>query len=332
MNERKNHSLKEIASQLETADTILIYPHINMDGDALGSAVALCRALRDRDKTCYILLEDQIPRNLRFLDHGYCTWDPEAIHAPDISLCVDCGDTGRFPRRKDKFAEGKKSICIDHHRTTKPFCDYNYIDPQTAATGELIFYLLEEMDYKGDKETGEALFAAITTDTGNFQYSNTTKDSHRIMARLYDWGIETRQVSTELYENIRMEKLLIQNRALETLEILGNGQIAMAFVTQEMLAKTGAFMDETEGVVDMLRSIGGVEIAVFVKEQGPEQTRVSFRAKSWGDVASIAEKLGGGGHAKAAGCTLSLPLMEALPLIRNEVSAGLEKSREGMAE
>lgn len=328
MNERRNHSFREIAEQLRKAESILIYPHVNMDGDALGSAAAMCRALRQMGKSCYILIEDSIPRNLQFLDRGYCTSDQNKIQAPDLSFCLDCGDTSRFLKRKDKFAQGKVSVCIDHHQTTKPFCDYNYIDPQAAATGELIFRLLEEMEYEGDAETGEALFAAITTDTGNFQYSNTTKESHLIMARLYDWGIDTRRVSTEIYENVRLEKLLIESRAMETLELLCGGQAAIAYADQKMLNEVGASMDETEGIVDQLRSIEGVEIAAFIKEQEPEKIRVSFRAKSWGNVMELAKKLGGGGHMKAAGCTLSLPLEAALAVIRQEIAANLRKSSE----
>ena len=278
--ERKNHSFSEIAEQLKKAESVLIYPHVNMDGDALGSAAAMCRALRQMGKTSYILIEDRIPRNLQFLDQGYCTENQNQIQNPDVSLCLDCGDSSRFFLRKEKFAEGKIRICIDHHQTTKPFCDYNYVDPKAAATGELIFYLLKEMGYEGDAETGEALFAAITTDTGNFQYSNTTKESHFIVASLYDWGIDTRKVSTEIYENVRPEKLLIQSRAMETLELLCDGQAAVAYVKQEMLRETGASMDETEGMVDLLRSITGVEIAVFVKEEEKEKIRVSFRAKA----------------------------------------------------
>ena len=315
----ENNTFHEIAEQLMAADSVLIYPHVNMDGDALGSAVAACRGLRHLGKRCYILIEDEIPRNLKFLDDGYCTMDQSCILSPDVSFCMDCGDVTRFPKRKEKFAEGKVTVCIDHHRTTRPFCDFNYIDPDAAATGELIYQLLLALGTPHDRETANALFAAISTDTGNFQYSNTTKESHRIVAELYDWGLEANKVSREIYDNVRLQRLLLHNRALQTLELLADGQAAVAWVDKKMLEETGAGMDESEGIVDQLRSIEGVEIAVFVKSERPEQTKVSLRAKSWGDVAVIAEKLGGGGHSKAAGCTLDMPLSEALPLIKKEV-------------
>lgn len=333
----ENNSFDEIAKKLMESESVLIYPHVNMDGDALGSAAAVCHGLRSLGKQCYVLIEDEIPRNLTFLDKGYCTADQNCILQPDVSFCLDCGDVSRFLKRKDKFAQGKVTICIDHHRTTHPFCDFNYIDPEAAATGELIYQLLLALGTPCDQETANALFAAISTDTGNFQYSNTTKESHRIVADLYDWGLMANQVSREIYDNVRLQRLMLHTRALQTLELLAGGQAAVAWVDGRMLLETGAGMDESEGIVDQLRSIEGVEIAVFVKSDWPmddfakaqddnvpwkdlpNKTKVSLRAKSWGDVAVIAEKLGGGGHSKAAGCTLNMPLSEALPLIKKEV-------------
>lgn len=319
-----NNNLREIGKKLEEAKTVLIYPHVNMDGDALGSAVAVCKALRMQGKRCFILIEDEIARNLQFLDRGYCTKDPDCIDRPDVSLCLDCGDLDRFLLRKEKFLTGKCSICIDHHRTTVPFCDLNYIDPEAAATGEIIFSLLQEIGCAPDREIGEALFAAITTDTGNFQYSNTTKACHEIAATLYDWEINAAAVSTEIYEQMRLEKLMLQTRALATMEIFCDGAAAIAYVDQQMLNDTGATKDEREGIVDQLRAIAGVQIAALLKEDAPEKIKVSFRAKSRGNVAEIAASFGGGGHIKAAGCTLHMPLKEARTAIVQKIEEALQ--------
>ena len=320
-----NNSFSEIGSQISYAKTMLLYPHVNMDGDTLGSSVALCKAVRSMGKECYVLIEDNIPNNLAFLDNNYCTFNQDVIEKPDISMCIDCGDIERFAMRKEKFLEGKITICIDHHETTKPFCDFNYIDEKSAATGELIFKLLLEMKVKPDSEIGEAIFAAITTDTGDYQYSNTTKESHLITASLYDWGIDGNKVSRQIYENIRLEKMMIKNTALGTLSMVANGKGAIAFVTQDMLRATGATSDETEGIVDDMRNIRGVEIAAFLKEEDDKRIKISFRAKSNGDVSEIAAKHGGGGHKKAAGCTINESLLKALELIKEEVIKNLEE-------
>ena len=320
-----NHTFKEIAEVLLKADKVLIYPHINADGDAAGSAAALCHTLRRLGKTAYVLIEDLLPANLRFMDKGYFTFDEKVMEHADVSVCVDCGDFGRFPKRKEKFISAKTTVCVDHHGTTQKFCDYNYIDPAAAATGELIYALIKEMGIDPDVETGEAIFAAITTDTGNFQYSNTTKNCHLIMAELFDLGVDTNKVSVEIYENERPEKLVIATKALSTLELFGGGFGAIAYLTLEDMKEIGAEPFETDGIIGKLRSISGVEYAAFVKEKEPGVIRVSMRAKRRGNVADIAAQLGGGGHVKAAGCTLNMTVEEAVALIKVKMSEAIKK-------
>ena len=320
-----NNTFKEIAEVLLKAETILIYPHINADGDGVGSAAALCHTLRRLGKTAYVLIEEQLPANLRFMDKGYFTFDEKVIEQPDVSVCVDCGDFGRFPMRREKFLSARITVCVDHHGTTQNFCDYNYVDSAAAATGELIYALIKEMVPEADVETGEAIFAAITTDTGNFQYSNTTKNCHLIMAELYDLGVDTNKVSVEIYENERQEKLMITTKALSTLEIFGGGCGAIAHLTLEDMKEIGAEPFETDGVIQKLRSISGVEYAALVKEKEPGVIRVSMRAKRRGNVATIASELGGGGHVKAAGCTLNMPLDEAVNLVKSKLSEAIKE-------
>lgn len=321
----KNNTFEEIAEQLIAAKSVVLYIHINMDGDAIGSAAALCKVLRNMGRDCQILLEDDIPANLKFLDHGYCTWNQDMIETPDVSMCLDCGDKGRFPGRAKKFDEGKVSICVDHHATTDPFCQYNYIDPGAAATGELVFKLIRALKQPIDKEIGEAIFAAITTDTGNFQYSNTTKESHCIVSELYDAGIDSNYVSVQIYETVRMEKLMLKARTLDKLTTAAGGKFAMAYVSQEMLKETGAKMEETEGIVSEIRSIAGVEIAAFLKEEEEKLIKVSLRAKTVGNVAEISTMFNGGGHKKAAGCTMHCTLGEALEQIKEASLENLAK-------
>lgn len=320
----RNNTFAEIAQVISASEKILIYPHVNMDGDALGSAAALCKGLRKQGKECYILIEDGIPANLTFLDQGYCTSEQNLIRKPDLSICVDCGDPSRFEKRAGKFSSAPVTVCIDHHGTTDLFCDYNYVDPKAAATGELIYRLLREMEAEIDQEMGEALFAAITTDTGDFQYSNTTRESHLIAAELYDAGIDPNKVSIELYENTRIEKLLIENEALSTMSTIGGGKGIIAYVTQDMLRKTGARLEETEGVVQKLRSIGSVEVAAFIKETEEGDVRVSLRSKKHVDVSAIAAAMGGGGHIRAAGCTLHCTMTQAFDLLKEKITDSLE--------
>lgn len=320
----KNNTFEEIAQVIENSQNILLFPHINMDGDALGSCIALCIAMRKMGKNAYILIEDDIPLSLQFMGEDYCTKNLDIIDNPDLCMCIDCGDSSRFPKRKERFESGKTKVCIDHHRTSSAIFDYNYIDGQTAAAGELVFKLLMAMGAELDRESANALFAAISTDTGNFTYSNTTKQSHEIIAKLYDYGVDANEVSCEIYENMRIERVLIENKIIDTMQLYADGQVAIAFVTQKMLEETGATMDETEGAVQRLRSIRGVEVAAFLKEES-EHVKVSLRSKKYIDVAEIASSFSGGGHIRAAGCTIYTSIEEACDLVKNKILEMLDK-------
>jgi phosphoesterase RecJ-like protein len=328
----KKNTLKQIADKLKEAETILLYPHVIMDGDTLGSSIALCIALRKIGKEAHILIEDEIPSYLLFLEKGYCTYDQGILNAPDLSISVDCSDIERFVLRKDKFLKGKFSICLDHHRTNNYFADMNYIDEFAGATGEIVYDLIKLLGVELDVEMAEAIYTAITTDTGNFQYTNTTKTTHLITADLFDVGIDLEKISVEVYQNIRHEKLKITNAVLSTIEILCGGKADIAYVTQEMLKDTGALMEETEGIIETLRNISGVEISAFLKESKPNEIKVGLRAKTYGDVSAIAQMFQGGGHRKAAGCTLHMSLEEARQKIVEAVCAQLTEAEKKIKE
>lgn len=321
----KNNSYRELAEVIKKAGKIYLMPHIFMDGDTLGSCAALCRAIRLLGKECLIVTEDKIPDNLAFLDRGCCKREFENIGDADLSICVDCSDPDRFPKRKGLFDRSDRTMCIDHHKNTAYYCDYNYIDSRQAATGQIAYRLILALGVTVDKEMGEAIFAAITTDTGNFQYSNTTRESHEIAAALYDAGIDANGVSVELYENVRKERFLIKNKALGTLKTYCGGQLALAYVDRDMLKSAGARMEETEGVVEALRSISGVEVAVFLKKYDDSTVKVSLRSKKRVDVEEIAAEFGGGGHIRAAGCTFHCGLQEAAETLIKKISCILEK-------
>lgn len=320
----KKDTLQQIAEILLQANSALLYPHLSVDGDALGSSVALCRALRKQGKEAYVLVEDDTPAYLSFLDQGFCTQDQHIIEQPDLSIAIDCSDVNRFKDRKEKFFQGKISICLDHHKTNNAFADFNYIDESAAATSEIIFDLIKETGIAMDTDIAEAIYTAIVTDTGNFQYTNTRKKTHLIVAELFDIGFNLEKIGVEIYQNVRPEKLMIARDILGTLEMFCDNRANLAYCTQQMLAENGAKMDETEGSIEMLRSLRGVEISAFLKEENPQQVKVSFRSKTYGDVAAIAESFGGGGHTKAAGCTLHLPLRESLTLISQAVTSYLQ--------
>ena len=320
-----NNSFREIAEESKKAKKIILYPHMNMDGDALGSCTALCYAFRKMGIESFVYISEEIPDNLKFLNDGICTYDEDAVLDADISMLVDLSELKRIKGREEMFKTGKKSICIDHHETATPVCDLNHIEPDAAATGELAFELIKELGVDGDKNIANALFAAISTDTGNFQYSNTDKISHEIVAELYDWGLDSAKVSIEIYENYRLERLKLEAEAMSIVEIFGGGKAAITKVTLDMLAETGAIANEAESIVNNIRSIRGVEVAVLLKEEEEKIIRGSIRSKEWFDAAELATALGGGGHKHASGFNAYKTMEEAYEEVKREVEKRLEK-------
>lgn len=313
----KNNTMKEIAEALSGAESIDILTHLMMDGDAIGSAVALCLALRKEGKKANVILEDGIAEYLQFLEYGCCTDVEQAEGGSDVCVIVDCGTASRFRKRKHIFDSAKLRICVDHHETTDPIADLNYIDPASAATGELIYALLGEMGAEVDKDIASCIFAAVATDTGNFMYSNTTKRSHEVVSALYDTGFDAYSVSMQLYENEPYRKIALHGDVVSQAERYADGKLIMAKVSRAKLEEHGAGFEDTEGIVSILRSIRGVEAAALVKEKKPDEIKVSLRSKEYVDVAKAASNFEGGGHKRAAGCTIRTDLDSAYEMIRD---------------
>ena len=315
--------LAEILGLLSSAQSIIIFPHIQMDGDTLGSAVALCQTLRNQGKSAEILIEDKIPNNIEFLNKDHCVYVANT-HRPDLCIAVDCSDLSRLGHRENIFANCKHTISIDHHITGLPFADFNYINPNSSSTGEMIYQLLKELKWDLDVNAGEAIYTAIVTDTGKFMYSNTRGSTHRIVWELFQKGIDHNRVAVEVYQKKRIEKVRLMNSIMSTMKIFANGRASMAHMSEAMLVESGAYPEETEGLVEELRSIDGVEIAVFLKEENG-QVKVTMRSKSEGDVSKIAMQFNGGGHKKAAGCMIEGKLADVKTLVVEAINRELNR-------
>lgn len=319
-----NNTFKEIADVLAKAENIIIFPHVLADGDAIGSCVGLLKALRKIGKNVMIAIEDDIPSNLQFLAKGYTQHYRDIKGNQDLSICVDCSEKSRFEERIELFDSGNKTMCLDHHLNDEYFCDFNYIDSTAAATGEIIYDVLMALGIDIDEGIANPILAAITTDTGNFQYSNTTKKSHMIAAELIGAGAKANMISNEIYENESLAKIMLQGEILSNVELINDGKVAIARVSQALLNKVGAKLEDSEGTVAKLRSISGVEIAIMLKEKEPDEIKVSLRAKTTGNVFNIAKAFNGGGHAKASGCTIRKSLDDAYNEIKKEVERQFE--------
>lgn len=308
-----NDSLRSIATIMRDINTVLIYPHINMDGDALGSCSALCLALRSLGKKAYVMIAEPVPKNLDFLECGCTTDDDSVLEDVELSLMLDCNSLNRIRGREEAFERGRLKGCIDHHAVgiTDIKFDFFRSEPKSAATGEIVYQLIRNLGVEISLDIANCLFAAITTDTGNFQHNNTTKRSHDIVGHFYKVeGFDSKNISALIYDRQSKEALKMEAKILSALEFYEDGKLAVGAVTQSLLDECSCTMDESEGMIQRIMSIDGVEAGVLFKET-KESVRASLRAKYYANVADVATSFGGGGHIKAAGCTFNTSLDEA---------------------
>lgn len=323
----RHEDMKKISDLLLQSQSMYIFPHMVADGDALGACASMCHLMRGMGKTADIVMEDEIPDNLAFLNRDYVIFADQDTKLPKRDLCIalDCSNTERFPKREHLFfGAGTHTACIDHHTTKFGYAQVNLVDPEAAATCELLYELYDFMNLPLDVEAGEALYTGIVTDTGNFQYTNTSKKTHLIAAELIGMGIDKKSINIRVYQSERMEKLKLHSMIMSTLEMLCGGRVSMAYVTLEMYRQAGAKTNESDGINAALRDIRGVEVAVFLREMSEHEIKVGFRSKSEVDVSEICLRLGGGGHKHAAGCAVKKTMAETLPLIRAEVVRAME--------
>lgn len=293
-------------------ENIFIASHINPDGDNIGSMLALALALKKINKNVYVLKSDFIPQTFKFLPGINLIKDyNENMGNMDALIVVDSSDENRLGKNKDLLKKFQHVINIDHHVSNTQFGDINIVDSKAAATGEMIYKLIKNMNIDLDNEIAVNLYTAISTDTGKFSYESVTSETHQIIAKLIDIGIDFNQINVQIYENMSMAKTKLFIEALSTLKTYKNDKVATVSITQDMLIKTGATMEDTEGIVSFVRKIGSVEVACLLKEIEKNDIKVSLRSKYYVNVASICECFDGGGHIRAAGCSLSTDIYTA---------------------
>lgn len=301
--------------ELLGAHNWLIAFHVNPDGDCIGSALAAEKLVEQLGGKAQLICADPIPPQYRFLE-GTERVVREVPSGTWSLLCVDCSDLGRTGELGPKVENLHPIVNIDHHVSNRQFGDYNLVEPK-ASTGEIIAKLF--FDWNLDiHPVAEALYVAIATDTGNFRYSSTDAETHRTAARLIEAGVKVGEVSNKLYDNVPLSTLKLQTMALSKMVIQKN--VALTMVTRKMLEESQAKDHETDGIVERLRAIQGIEVAIFLRETERGDVKASLRSKDEIDVNKIAARFGGGGHFHAAGCTFNEPIEKAAKLLLDAFS------------
>lgn len=302
--------------------TFLITSHINPEGDAIGSELALALALEKIGKRVDICNRDPVPEIYRFLPRSERIRNGGGIKEwYDTLLLLDCGSMDRTGWIDSENIPAKDIFVIDHHLTESPLKNNGWIEPDASSTGEMIYSLIVSLGINIDSDMAVNMYTAIMTDTGSFRYSSTTSETFRIAGILVEEGVDPSKINEEVYEKLPFKKLKLLGYALKTINKNRDGKVAWMTINQRMFRLTGTGVQDTDEFVNNLRSVKGVEVAILFRQKGSNIYKLSFRSRGMVDVAKIAEALGGGGHRNAAGCELKGNLSE----IRKKVVRMAEK-------
>ena len=305
-------TLAEIGGVIRTHQRFVVLSHVRPDGDALGSQLALALSLQKLGKEVTVWNEDGLLEKYNFLPGGERLIRPASEPQDfDIAVALDTATQNRLGTAGESVRHVKAWINIDHHPSNPGYGDLVYIDPTSPATGQIIFELIRSEQLPMDLAIAENLFVAISTDTGSFQYPNTTSRTFEIGAELVRCGVDVGRVSQLLYENYPRRRAELLRELLGTMRFEAGGKVASFSLSLKVAAELGVKPEDNEGLIDHLRAIHGVIVAVFFEELIDGKVRVSMRSKSEDvDVSAICQKFGGGGHKLAAGARVRGTLAE----------------------
>ncbi len=303
---------QQILDTLGSARRVLLTTHVRPDGDALGTCCAMVLGLRKKNIDAEVLLLSHLPTKYAFIFRDYHiayhdaekAWpDTLDLSKFDLLLVCDTGTWSQLPGLQDRVQNWNvPKLVIDHHLTQEDWADQKLVVSEAGAAGEIAAELLEMWGIEFDEPIATALFLAIATDTGWFQYSNTRPYTMRLAATLMEAGVDTDRMYQLLYQNERAERVHLQARSLQSLQLLADGRLAVLSVSQADFAATHAGVPDTENLINFPLQIQKVEVSLlFTEPADGSPVRVSLRSKGKVDVARFSEQFAGGGHARAAG-------------------------------
>ena len=311
--------LAGIAAAMREAASVLITTHAHPDGDAVGSMLALAelaRALGCRRVQCVVA--DPVPRLYRWLPGVDAVAAPSKAETPvDLLVLVDASSPERAGSAAKVFLHAASIAIVDHHVEDPPEGCLAFIDSSYAAAGEIVVELFEAAGVAMSRDAAVCAYVAIATDTGGFRFSNTTARTHRMAAALVDCGVDAGAVSARIFDAMPPSKVELLRGVLNRLEFHADGRLVFGAVSQADIAAAGALDEDFDGLINYARNVEGVELAVLVREMVDGQWKVSCRSGAGVSCAQMMKGFGGGGHERAAGATLDLPLDEVRACVLN---------------
>jgi phosphoesterase RecJ-like protein len=322
--DRIEDDVKAVADAIRANDRFLVVTHENPDGDALGSMLATAlglRALR-KDVVMYLSGRAPTPAEYRFLDLADVRRELPDDLEERVLLAVDCANERRIGETETGVARAKLVVNVDHHHDNSEFGDVNLIVAEASSTSEIVRDIFDELDVTLTPEIAAALYVGLVTDTGRFQYTNTTPKALRLAAELVEAGADVHGIFQHVYETVQFSKLKLLARALERAQLFEGGRLVVSYLLKDDFGAVGAEEPYSEGIIDSLRAVEGSEMVALIREpprnEGPAR-RISLRSShDEVDVSAIARKEGGGGHRQAAGFSSEKPIGEIVEFLRRE--------------
>lgn len=310
----ENASITSLGEIFDQNQTFALMSHMRPDGDAIGSQLGLGLALEAMGKTVFYWNEDGLPDSLAFLPCSEKISFPPA-EAPEIDVAIAL-DTATKVRLGDAnliaAAKAKLWVNIDHHISNPRYGDVNYVDATSPATGQIVYDIIQHLGMPLPDGARDAIYVAVSTDTGSFQYDSTTARTYRMAADLMDRGLNVGDINAKTYDSHPYRRIELLRALLNTLELTPDGKVAHWEMLDHLRTDLALKPEDSEGLIDMIRAIRGVQVAVFFEELPGGKIRVSMRSKDRSvNVCDIAARFGGGGHALAAGIRMPGPISEA---------------------
>jgi len=319
------NSLQDVLGALRGADSFLITSHTGPDGDSVGSMLGmkyLLQALGKKPITC--ALQDPIPRIYDWVPGSIEIMDSESIEGTfDLVIVVDVAQRERIGRVGERLSADQRFVVVDHHPEENPFGAVNFVDRTYASCSEIMLDLYDLAGLTPSLDAATAIYVGLVTDTGSFRFGNTDSRAHRNAARLLEMGVNAPEIVTRVLDVMSMQKLALLRLVLERVERSGCERFAWSYLIELDLQQADADSDDTDGLINFVRNLEGIEVAALFRELHPNKVKVSLRARKPIDAGKILKPLGGGGHVGAAGVIMQTPLKEAIERVTERISEAL---------
>ena len=310
-------TLDNILEEIKKAETIAILTHENPDGDAIGSSLAMYMALKQMGKNPDLIIPE-LPRVYNFMPCADEIKKEGSIENYDLAIAVDSATIKMLNGWSNYFETAKVKVVIDHHSTNTMYGDLNYVNPDAPACAQILINIMYYFGIEIDKEIGTCILTGIITDTGGFQYQSTTPETFEFAAELLKKGVNVSDIYKRVMNTKSRANFELRRRALDRMEILEDGKIAVTYITKQDEEEVNAESGDHEGIVEEGRAIEDVEVSIFIRETS-KGFKASLRSNSYVNVSDVCMMFGGGGHFHAAGCTIAQSLEQVKEKMINQV-------------